>query len=57
MGEDRWHNGRTGGSEILVLNVVHGTESFYEDLGRADIHLGQGSPLRPDTLMQTDIAT
>src|ERR1700712_3818483 len=30
--------------------------SFYEDLGRADIHLGQGSSQRPDTLMQTDIA-
>jgi hypothetical protein len=28
VGEERWHNGRTGGSEILVQNVVLGTDVF-----------------------------
>lgn len=28
VGEERWHNGQTGGSEILVLNVVQGTGVF-----------------------------
>jgi hypothetical protein len=44
--ENRWHNGRTGGSEILVLNVVHGTEAFMRTW---DARISILARVRPET--------
>ena len=46
VGENRWHNGRTGGSEILVLNVVHGAGAFMRT---RDARISILARVRPET--------